>query len=128
MNDENIETPAAPKKSRAKKTEEPKAAPAPKRENPVPGAPEIDGKFPSDEGYNYGAALEMLLEAHQELKAEMEKLEDVRRGLVNLRPTVSAPSSDVVWRSQQAIQRRIQAEKDERKTKVAAVLKEMNLL
>ena len=137
MSEENIEeTPVVeetPKKNtRAKKTEpkaeEPKAAPAPKRENPIPGAPELDGKFPGDEGYKYGTAVELLVEAIRELADKSEELQTVLREIQAARPKAKPMDSAEIWSTQQKIQKRIRAEEDAKKVQIAAVLKEMNLL
>lgn len=138
MSEENIEqTPVAeeaPKKNtRAKKTEEPKAeepkaAPAPKRENPIPGAPELDGKFPGDEDYKYGTAVELLQKEIRALADKSEELQNVLREVQAARPKSAPVSSTQIWSSQQKIQKRIRAEEDAKKAQIAAVLKEMNLL
>lgn len=136
MSEENIETPVAeeaPKKNtRAKRTEpkaeEPKAAPAPKRENPIPGAPELDGKFPGDEGYKYGTAVELLVKEIRELADKSEELQTVLREVQAARPKAKPMGSGEIWETQQKIQKRIRAEEDAKKVQIAAVLKEMNLL
>lgn len=132
MSEENIETPAAeeaPKKTtRAKKTEEPKAAPAPKRENPIPGAPELDGKFPGDEGYKYSTAEELLVKEIRELADKSRELQTVLREVQAARPKAKPIGGSEIWETQQKIQKRIRAEEDAKKVQIAAVLKEMNLL
>lgn len=132
MSEEKIETPVAeeaPKKStRAKKTEEPKAAPAPKRVNPIPGAPELDGKFPGDDGYKYDAAVELLVKEIRELADKSEALQDAVREIQAARPKTKPMDSAEIWATQQRVQKRIQAEQDAKKLQIAAVLKEMNLL
>jgi hypothetical protein len=100
----------------------------PKRENPIPGSPEIDGKFPGDEGYDYEAA-------YAALTAEAKGHEDaaaaavaVRHKLGGVRPEPKKLTSTELWLSQQATRRMIQAESDEKKNKIAAVLREMKLI
>ena len=118
----------APKKEKRVKKEEPKEAPAPKRENPIPGSPEIDDLFPGDEGYRYGTAFEMIVERINDLEDEIKELHELRRNIAAVQPKAKPLDSVEMWQSQQAIQRRLKAEEDDRKLKVQAVLREMKLL
>lgn len=133
MSEENIEeTPVAeeaPKKNtRAKKTEEPKAAPAPKRENPIPGSPEIDDKFPGDLGYRYNEAFSMIKDRVDELQAEIAELNELRAAISRVRPAPEPVDPADAWRQQKEIQRRIREHEDSKKAQVAAVLRDMKLL
>jgi len=111
---------AAPKKENRAK--------APKRENPIPGSPEIDDLFPGDEGYRFGTAFEMIVERINDLEDEIKELHELRRKIAAVQPKAKQLDSVEMWQSQQAIQRRLKAEEDERKLKVQAVLREMKLL
>ena len=129
MNDETTTYEETPKKStRAKKTEEPKAAPAPKRENPIPGSPEIDGKFPGDEGYQYDAATKGIRDEVKALKEKIEELQELARAITSSKPVKKKASAHDMWLAQKAIDAGIRAEADAKKAQVAAVLKEMKLL
>jgi|GEM_PF-5497614 len=114
--------------SRIKQPDKPEAEPVIERQNPIPGAPEIENKYPGDDGYRYGTAYEMIAERVLDLEAEIKELIALRKKIATLQPAPPVLDPALVWESQQAIQRRLKAEADERKLKVRAVLKEMDLL
>jgi hypothetical protein len=115
-------------KSTRKPVEAEVAVPEPARVNPIPGAPVVDGKFPGDDDYKYEAAMDQLNADQQELEAKLKAIVEVRHAINAVRPAVVEATSDEIWRSQKAIQARLIAARDDRKLKVAAVLKDMNLL
>ena len=128
----NEETPAilTPKKTKStrKPVESEAAVPEVKRENPIPGSPEIDGKFPGDDGYKYTAATKGIRDEVNVLKAKIEELQQLARAIVSAQPAVKKSSSYDMWVAQKEIEASIRGEADAKKAQVAAVLKEMNLL
>ena len=128
MSEETPIEEVATKEAAPKKEKRVKEAPAPKRENPIPGSPEIDDLYPGDEGYRYGTAFEMIVERINDLEDEIKELHELRRSIAAVQPKAKPMDSVEMWQSQQAIQRRLKAEEDERKLKVQAVLREMKLL
>jgi hypothetical protein len=131
MNEENItsEEPTTTKKSTRKPSKPVEAAvPEPARVNPIPGSPEIDGKFPGDDGYKYAAANKGIRDEVNVLKAKIEELQALSRAITSAQPAVKKSSSYDMWVAQKAIEANIRGEADAKKAQVAAVLKEMNLL
>ena len=128
----NEETPAilTPKKTKStrKPVEAEAAVPEPARVNPVPGSPEIDGKFPGDPKYKYAAAQKGIRDEVNALKAKIEELQALSRAITSAQPVVKKASSHDMWVAQKAIEDSIRGEADAKKAQVAAVLKEMNLL
>ena len=126
MSEEKIETPVAedaPKKeTRAKKAE------APKRVNPVPGSPEIEGNFPGDPLYDYSAAQKMITERVRELQDEIDEIREMQRNVMAMKPTSPVRTDADRWNAQQELQRQIEAERNSQKIKVAEILKDMGLL
>ena len=125
MDDEN--TPKKTKSTR-KPVEAIVAVPEPARVNPVPGSPEIDGKFPGAPKYKYAAAQKGIRDEVNALKAKIEELQALSRAITSAQPAVKKSSSYEMWVAQKAIEASIRGEADAKKAQVAAVLKEMNLL
>ena len=131
MKEENTTPEEAPKKSTRKSSkpvETVSAVPKPARVNPVPGAPEIDGKFPGDPKYKYAAAHQGIRDEVNELKAKIEELQELARAITSAQPAVKKSSSYDMWVAQKAIEASIRGEADAKKAQVAAVLREMKLL
>tara|TARA_R110000824_G_scaffold238429_1_gene427215 strand:- start:3164 stop:3505 length:342 start_codon:yes stop_codon:yes gene_type:complete len=113
MNEDSID-PApieeAPKKSTRAK--------APAKREPVVG----------DDDFNYNAAVETINAEIKALEAKIEELTKSRHDINAARPVAIPATHDEIWKSQRAIRKRIDAKRDDQKTQVAAVLREMKLL
>ena len=130
MTEEKIETTPAAEEAPKKSTRVKKEAPAaPPRVNPIPGAPELDGKLPGDQGYNYDEAIRQMAEKRVELDREMKAASAVAKSLGLLRVEKQVVLTDHErWQADQRTSAKIEKAAAARKEQVAAVLKEMDLL